>query len=106
MPRKIYCPVCLRLYEVEEKYPTIGDLGAPVMDQDRQEMRRIYSREATTKAYRAIGYICAFGHVVLDEAEGVADHVLTPTEPARVVCRLTGEVVSADREGRVSTSNR
>ena len=97
MPRKIYCPICPRLYAVGERYPTIGDLGAPVMDPDRQEMRRIYSREARTKVYRAIGNICNFGHVDLDEVEGVAGHVLTPTEPARVICTSTGEEVSADR---------
>ena len=105
MPRKKYCPVCPRLYAAGERYPTIGDLGAPVTDPDRQEMRRIYSR-TSTKAYQPIGYICDVGHVVLDEDEGVAGHVLTPTEPARVVCTSTGEVVSADREGRVSTANR
>ena len=65
MPRKIYCPVCPRLYAVGEQYPTIGDLGAPPVNPEREEMRRIYSREAGTKAYRAIGYICACGHVVL-----------------------------------------
>ena len=97
MPRKIYCPVCPRLYDVEKHYPTIEDLGAPVMDPDRQEMRRIYSREAGTKAYRAIGNICALGHVVLDGVENVPGHVLTPAEPARVVCTSTGEMVSADR---------
>ena len=97
MPRKVYCPVCPRLYKVREQYPMIGALGSPPVSPDRQEMRRIYSREAGTKAYRAIGYICAFGHVVLDEAESVAGHVLTTAEPARVVCTLTGEMVSTDR---------
>ena len=97
MPRKIYCPVCPRLYEVREQYPTIEPFGASRVEADRQEMRRIYRREQGTKAYRAIGHVCNFGHVVLDGAENVAAHVLTPTEPARVVCRSTGEVVSAER---------
>ena len=82
---------------MREHYPTIEPFGASRVEADRQEMRRIYSREAGTKAYRAIGYICACHHVVLDEAENVAGHFLTPTEPARVVCRSTGEVVSAER---------
>ena len=96
MPRKIYCPVCPRLQNVREQYPAIGALGAPGKEADRQVMRRIYRRERGTKAYQAIGNICDYGHVVLDRIEGSA-HTLTPTEPARVVCRSTGEVVSADR---------
>ena len=97
MPRKIYCPVCPRLYEVREQYPRIEALGSTPESPDRQEMRRIYRREQGTKAYRAIGNICDFGHVVLDWIEGSTAHALTPSEPARVVCMLTGEVVSAAR---------
>ena len=46
-----------------------------------------------------MGHICEAGHVELDGAPETPDsHILTPTWPVSVICRLNGEVVGTERE--------
>ncbi len=60
-------------------------------------MKRLYTR-AGSGTYEGMGYICEAGHVELDGAPETPDnHVLTPTFPVSVICRLNGEVVETIR---------
>ena len=104
MPRRQTetCSICSKLFQETGRPPGLearrwGYASLPVLGSlAPQPMKRLYVRGEAT-SYKAIGYICDKGHVVLDEAESVAGHVLTTAEPARVVCTLTGEMVSTDR---------
>ena len=56
-------------------------------------MKRLYVR-GDSSSYKAIGYIFEKGHVVLNEPGEEAQHLVTPTFPAAVICLATGEKVS------------
>ena len=69
-------------------YSGIGRLGKNSLE----PMKRLYVREGGVN--RPVGHICEQGHVVLDQPPEGPAHVVTKTWPPKVVCTVTGEVVS------------
>ncbi|MCH8898626.1 MAG: hypothetical protein IIC33_10080 [Chloroflexi bacterium] len=59
-----------------------------------------FYEHAESRAYEGLGWICPNGHVVFDQANGQEEsHVLTKTDPRKVLCLLNGELVSTEVVG-------
>ena len=117
MPRVTneYCEVCARLVDLSREYgpkrkvypaPTARDIYRehilsydgvePLASRPREPMKRLYVRDSGVN--KAIGHICEWGHVNLEEGafpepDGGEAHVITRHWPPSVICRATGEVV-------------
>ncbi len=101
MPRRQTetCSICSKLFQETGRPPgpearRWGYASLPVLGSlAPQPMKRLYVRGEAT-SYKAIGYICDKGHVVLDEPGEEAQHLVTHTIPPAVICVATGEKVS------------
>ena len=101
MPRRHTetCSICFKLFQETGPSPALdarrwGYASLPVFGSlAPQPMKRLYVRGEAT-SYKAIGYICDKGHVVLNEPGEEAQHLVTPTFPAAVICLATGEKVA------------
>ena len=110
MPRSStkHCEICTHLYDFGRKYAPhqqtyvtgrlgqdrgsvayggLNGVGAPGLTL----MKRLYVRSGGVN--QPVGFICPYGHVLLDNPPKAPRHVVTRTWPATVVCLATGENV-------------
>lgn len=96
------CVVCYRLWHTTNRHQRPGYVNMEQEGARGAPMLRLYVRGSGvgggSRAMVPVGYICEKGHTVLDNPPEEDNHILTPTWPPDVICRVTGELVKLNRE--------